>query len=147
MNTNSPYDMANKTLENAGFARKELSQNESILLDQSKPTIPSYNPLSGLTILTSPLVPFDPVGRTGDILMLDPDNSGVLAISEYLTLDEWEEKRNDLRVIKFREKWALDVVDNGKAIAIAKNVSFSPNEMFVNPTITMDNVAPIVRKP
>ena len=79
--------------------------------------------------------------------MLDPDNSGVLAISEYLTLDEWEEKRNDLRVIKFREKWALDVVDNGKAIAIAKNVSFSPNEMFVNPIITMDNVAPIVRKP
>jgi hypothetical protein len=36
---------------------------------------------------------------------------------------------------------------NGKAIAIAKNVSFSPNEMFVNPVITMDNVAPIVRKP
>ena len=147
MNSNSPYDMANKTLENAGFARRELSQTESILLDQSKPNIPSYNPISGLTILTSPLVPFDPVGRTGDILMLDPDNSGVLAISEYLTLDEWEEKRNDLRVIKFREKWALDVVDNGKAIAIAKNVSFSPNEMFVNPVITMDNVAPIVRKP
>ena len=41
----------------------------------------------------------------------------------------------------------IDVVDNGKAIAIAKNVSFSPNEMFVNPIITMDNVAPIVRKP
>ena len=147
LNTSSPYANAPSVAEANGFARHELTNTEASLLDQSKPSIPPYNPISGLTVLTSPLVPFDAQNRTGDVLMLDPDHSGVLAISEYLTLDEWEEKRNDLRVIKFREKWALDVVDNGKAIAVARNVSFSPNEMFVNPVVTIDNIAPIVRKP
>ena len=78
--------------------------------------------------------------------MLDPDNSGILAIAEPLNLFEWDEQRNDIKVIKFREKWALDVIDSGAAIAIAKNVSFSPNEVFVNPQVTIDNIAPIVRK-
>ena len=115
-------------------------------MNTSKHNIPTYNPLSSLTVVTSPLVPFNRVARTGDVLMLDPDNSGILAISEPLNLFEWDEQRNDIKVIKFREKWALDVIDSGKAIAIAKNISFSPNEIFVNPQITIDNVAPIVRK-
>ena len=99
-----------------------------------------------MTVLTSPLVHFNRQTRTGDVIMLDPDNSGILAISDPLNMDEWEEKRNDLKVIKFREKWALEVVDAGRAIAVAKNISFSPNEIFVNPQIVMDNVAPIKRK-
>ena len=144
LNTFSPYS---KLPNAATGARADISQDVATLLDdQSKPQIPNYNPISGLTVITSPLVPFDPIARTGDIVMLDPDNSGILAISEPLNLDEWDEKRNDIKVIKFREKWALEVVDSGKAIAVARNVSFSPNELFVNPQIVMDNVVPIKRK-
>ena len=144
LNTFSPYS---KLPSAADGARADVSQDVATLLDdQSKPQIPNYNPISGLTVITSPLVPFDPIARTGDIVMLDPDNSGILAISEPLNLDEWDEKRNDIKVIKFREKWALEVVDSGKAIAVARNVSFSPNELFVNPQIVMDNVVPIKRK-
>ena len=144
LNTFNPYS---KLPSAADGARADVSQDVATLLDdQSKPQIPNYNPISGLTVITSPLVPFDPIARTGDIVMLDPDNSGILAISEPLNLDEWDEKRNDIKVIKFREKWALEVVDSGKAIAVARNVSFSPNELFVNPQIVMDNVVPIKRK-
>lgn len=142
LNPTNPY----KGLPDLNGLRAPLTGTEAELMDTSKPTIPSYSPLSGLTVLTSPLVHFDRDTRTGDVIMLDPDNSGILAISEPLNMDEWEEKRNDLKVIKFREKWALEVVDAGRAIAVAKNVSFSPNEIFVNPQIVMDNAQPIKRK-
>ena len=142
INPSSPYDVLPRT----NGLTKELTGKEAEILSEAKPNIPTYNPLSSLTVITSPLVPFDRVARTGDVLMIDPDNSGILAISEPLNLFEWDEQRNDIKVIKFREKWALDVIDSGAAIAIAKNVSFSPNEVFVNPQVTVNNVAPIVRK-
>ena len=143
--TLNPVNPYQKTGQIPGITQPYDGQTAE-LLDESKPTLPSYSPLSGLTVLTSPLVHFNRDTRTGDVIMLDPDNSGILAISEPLNMDEWEEKRNDLKVIKFREKWALEVVDAGRAIAVAKNISFSPNEIFVNPQIVMDNVAPIKRK-
>ena len=143
--TLNPVNPYQKTGQIPGITQPYDGQTAE-LLDESKPTLPSYSPLSGLTVLTSPLVHFNRETRTGDVIMLDPDNSGILAISEPLNMDEWEEKRNDLKVIKFREKWALEVVDAGRAIAVAKNISFSPNEIFVNPQIVMDNVAPIKRK-
>lgn len=145
MQSTSPYDVLPR-IPGAGMMNRELTGEEADIMNTSKPNIPTYNPLSSLTVVTSPLVPFNRVARTGDVLMLDPDNSGILAISEPLNLFEWDEQRNDIKVIKFREKWALDVIDSGAAIAVAKNVSFSPNEVFVNPQVTINNVAPIVRK-
>ena len=145
MQSTSPYDVLPR-IPGAGMMNREFTGEEADIMNTSKPNIPTYNPLSSLTVVTSPLVPFNRVARTGDVLMLDPDNSGILAISEPLNLFEWDEQRNDIKVIKFREKWALDVIDSGAAIAVAKNVSFSPNEVFVNPQVTIDKVAPIVRK-
>ncbi len=144
VNNNSSYN--NMPYSPSLNVRRELTNEERTILDTSKPTLPGYSPISGITILTSPLVPFDPIGRTGDIILLDTNNSGILAISEPLNLTEWDEQRNDIKVIKFREKWALDVVDSGKAIAIAKNISFDSNEMFYNPVQVIENVSPIVRK-
>lgn len=146
INPSSPYDVLPR-IPGANGLTKDLTGKEAEILSEAKPNIPTYNPLSSLTVITSPLVPFDRVARTGDVLMIDPDNSGILAISEPLNLFEWDEQRNDIKVIKFREKWALDVIDSGAAIAVAKNISFSPNEVFVNPQLTVNNVAPIVRKP
>lgn len=144
MNDNSAYNHAPYSPKLG--VRRELTPEEHVALDRSTPTLPSYNPISGITILTSPLVPYNETERTGDILLLDTNNSGILAISEPLNLTEWDEQRNDLKVIKFREKWALDVVDNGKAIAVAKNISFDSNEMFYNPVPVIDNISPIARK-
>lgn len=144
MKDGSPYD--NAPSSPALNVRREMTPAEMVSLDTSTPTLPSYNPISGITILTSPLVPYNPTERTGDILLLDTENSGILAISEPLNLTEWDEQRNDLKVIKFREKWALDVYDNGKAIAVAKNISFDSNEMFYNPIPVVDNIPPISRK-
>ena len=129
-----------------GAMTQPMTDDEVNSMSEPQIRIPSYSPLSGLRVVTSPLVPFNNEAKTGDILMLDPEHSGMLAVGEMLNLTEWDEQRNDLKVIKFREKWALGVIDNGTAIAVARNISFSPNEVNITPQVVLDNIEPIVRK-
>ena len=125
---------------------QRLTQEEANQLLQTKPTIPSYSPLSGLTVIPSPYVPYDEDTNTASIIMLDTRNTGVLVTNEPLTIDGWDEKANDLKVIKLREKYALALYDQGRAVAIARNISLEPNEIFNNPQITLDNLPVISRK-
>jgi hypothetical protein len=51
-----------------------------------------------------------------------------------------------MKVFKLREKYALAAYEQGRAIAIAKNISLEPNEIFNNPQIVIDNLPVIERK-
>ena len=97
-------------------------------------------------MIPSPYVPYDEATNTASIIMLDTRNTGVLVTNEPLTIDGWDEKANDLKVIKLREKYALALYDQGRAVAIARNISLEPNEIFNNPQITLDNLPVISRK-
>lgn len=139
----------NDTQMMADGSRRELTAEEQNILTTSRgPDLSGARgtPLAGLTIMTSENVPYDSVTKTASVLMLDTENTGVLAVAEDLMIDEWDEKSNDIKVIKLREKYALATLAGGEAIAIARNVSLEPNEMFVNPQVHVDNVQPIVRK-
>jgi hypothetical protein len=139
----------NDTREMANGSRQNLSAGEQDLLTTSRgPTMAGLRgtPLAGITVLTSENVPYDPVTKTASVLMIDTENSGALIIAEDLMIDEWDEKTNDIKVIKLREKYTLASLAGGEGIAIARNVSLEPNEMFVNPQVHVDNVQPIVRK-
>ena len=96
--------------------------------------------------MPSPYVPYDETTNTASIIMLDTRNTGVFITNEPLTIDGWDEKANDLKVIKLREKYALALYDQGRAVAIARNVSLEPNEIFNNPQITIENLPVISRK-
>ena len=78
--------------------------------------------------------------------MLDTRNTGVLITNEPLVIDNWDEKANDLKVFKLREKYALAMYEQGRAVAVAKNISLEPNEIFNNPQIVIDNLPVINRK-
>lgn len=125
---------------------QRLTAAESNQLLQTTPQIPSYSPLSGLTVIPSPYVPYDEDTNTASIIMIDTRNTGVLITNEPLSIDGWDEKANDLKVIKLREKYALALYDQGRAVAIARNISLEPNEIFNNPQITIDNLPVISRK-
>lgn len=142
-----PQGMFPRTgVQGLGALTQEVTNPEMEALSSPKVRLPSYSPLSGLKIITSPLVPFNRELKSGSILMLDTENSGLLAISEPLQITEWDEQRNDLKVIKFKEKWALGVIDNGAAIAVARNIAFAPNEVNVTPQMVLKNIEPIKRK-
>ena len=126
----------------------DISRSSTQINPKDAHLLPTYNPLasSGLSIVTSPLVYIDDVQRVGDIIMLDPNSSAMLAIGEMLNITEWDEERNDMKVIKFKERWALSVVDNGEGIAVARGISLDANQVIVAPQTVLTNVAPILRK-
>lgn len=126
--------------------RPNLTAEETNQLIQTKPTIPSFSPLSGLTVIPTPYVPYDEAAKTASIIMLDTRNTGTLITNEPLTLDGWDEKGNDIRVIKLKEKYALALYDQGAAVAIARNISLEPNEFFQNPQQLLTDVPVIARK-
>ena len=126
---------------------QRLTQEEQNLLNREAPVVPAYaGPLTGLTLLVSEFVPYNEVTNTADIIMLDTRNTGVLITNEPLVIDNWDEKANDMKVFKLREKYALAMYEQGRAVAIAKNISLEPNEIFNNPQIVIDNLPVINRK-
>ena len=124
----------------------DLTDAETNELLQTRPTIPAFSPLSGLTIIPTPWVPYDKVNKTASIIMMDTSNTGAIVINEALSLDSWENKENDVQVVKIKEKYGLAMYDQGRAVAIAKNISLEPNEIFNNPQIVIDNLPVITRK-
>lgn len=126
---------------------QRLTQEEQNLLNREAPVVPAYaGPLTGLTLIVSEYVPYDEATNTADIIMLDTRNTGVLITNEPLVIDNWDEKANDMKVFKLREKYALAMYEQGRAVAIAKNISLEPNEIFNNPQIVIDNLPVINRK-
>lgn len=123
-----------------------LSDPEAYELLQTKPTIPSFSPLSGLTVIPSPYVPFDKAGKKASIFMIDTNNTGAIVVNEPLSLDSWENKENDVQVVKIKEKYGMALYDQGNAVAVARNISIEPNEIFQNPQIVLQDLPPISRK-
>lgn len=128
--------------------RQDLSAQETALLSKATPKIPSYSPLSGLTIIPSHYVRFDPVNNVADLIMMDTTRAGAVIVNETLMLDQWEEKERDLTVIKMREKYALVSYDQGRAIAVARNISLEANEVQLNPiqVLGAGEITPIAPK-
>lgn len=123
-----------------------LTDDEAVELLQTKPTIPSFSPLSGITVIPSPYVPYDKTAKTATIFMIDTKATGAIVINEPITLDTWDNKENDLKVIKIKEKYGLALYDQGRAVAVAKNISLEPNEVFQNPHTVLTDLPVITRK-
>lgn len=58
-----------------------------------------------------------------DIMMCDTNELGILVLDEDVTTEEWDDPNRDIRSIKFRERYGLGMLNEGKAVAIAKNVN------------------------
>jgi len=57
-----------------------------------------------------------------DIIMADSNELGILVVDEEVTNEEWDDPNRDIRTIKFRERYGLGVLNEGNAIAVARNV-------------------------
>ena len=90
--------------------------------------VPNMFP-SPLRIIVSPFLSYTAAsGATAastDIIMADTNELGIIVIDEDVTNEEWDDPNRDIRTIKFRERYGLGVLNEGKAISIAKNVSIT----------------------
>ncbi len=92
---------------------------------------------SPMTVLVSPHVPFTPsvtgVSRPGtSIIMVDAGNCGVIVVRDPVGTEEFDDPGRDIRAMKIRERYGLAVVEQGRSVAVSKNVIVDRNYVFDN---------------
>ena len=105
----------------------------------SAPILPSYLGLP-FRILVSPFVHFDPVTRTTDVMMFNSKNLGALIVAEETHVKSWEDGQYNILNMGIEETFGFGILQEGQAIAVAKNVKVRPNE-FVMPARTVFNLS------
>ena len=70
----------------------------------------------------SPYVPYDPVNNSTNIGLIDSREVGVLTVAEDPTTTQWNDPERDIEQVKIRERYAVNVLNEGRAIRWAKNI-------------------------
>lgn len=76
-----------------------------------------------LNVTSSPFIPFDEEERTFDMYCIDRNNVGVEVTRDPMTTDEFEDPYRDIQNLKFKERYGIGILDEGKAVTVAKNIS------------------------
>jgi len=71
----------------------------------------------------SPFIPLDRTNKTFDFYCVDKNNIGVLVVREDMSTDKFEEPARDIYNIKVKERYGVGILNEGRAIAVAKNIS------------------------
>jgi hypothetical protein len=74
-------------------------------------------------VMLSPFIPLDKKNRVFDMYVVDRDNIGVLLEKEALTVEQWDDPSRDIRNMKVRERYGIGILNEGKGVAVAKNIS------------------------
>ena len=114
-----------------------LDEVEQSLLSTTTPDLPSFHPLSGMTVIASNLVPFDAAAKTTSIILLDTSATAILNEQTPLTVDSWDEYSREIVAVRIKESYSVDVIDEGRGIAVAKNIPLVPNELYVDPQVVI----------
>lgn len=75
-----------------------------------------------LNIVVSPYIPFNGTTNTTNIILCDANELGIFLVNEEPTPEEFRDPERDINNLKIRERWALAISNEGKAIRQAKNV-------------------------
>lgn len=139
---NGTVDTWRKQQRAANGNAQVLTDGETNLLSTATPVLPSFHPLSGMTIIASHMVPFDAVAKTSSIILIDTSASAILNEQVPLTVDTWEEQSREIYVVRIKEAYSVDVIDEGRGIAVAKNIPLVPNEIFNDPQVVINDLTP-----
>ena len=103
----------------------------------SAPVLPGYFNVP-FRVVVSPFVPYDPRKKLTDIYMFDSRELGVLIVDEEVQTEEFNDPRVDIKKIKLRERYAIGILNEGKAVATMKNVHVVPNEVVLPGHVSLD---------
>lgn len=85
----------------------------------------------------SPFIPFDKKAKRFDMYVVDRNNIGVLLVKEDLSTEQFDEPARDIRNIKIKERYGIGILNEGRAIAVAKNIALAKS---YNEPIRVKNV-------
>lgn len=73
----------------------------------------------------SPFIPFDKKNKKFDMYVVDRNNIGVQLVKEELSTEQFDEPARDIRNIKIKERYGIGILNEGRGIAVAKNISMN----------------------
>ena len=91
-----------------------------------------------MNIIVTDRVPYDPVAKVTSIIMVDTSAGAVLNVQEKLTTETYVDDHKRLQYIRIREAYSVDILDEGRGVAVALNITIVPNELFVDPIVTLN---------
>ena len=75
----------------------------------------------------SPWVKFDKINKRFDMYVVDKTEVGIIAQIEGLTTGNWTDPEKDIRNLKCRERYGIGILNNGRAITVARNIAVAPS--------------------
>ena len=72
---------------------------------------------------------FDVASKTTDIIMFNSRNLGALIVDEKPHVKSWDEPQYSIQNLGIEESYGFGVLNEGQAIAVAKNIRVRANEM------------------
>lgn len=77
----------------------------------------------GLSVSLSPFIPLDKKSRRFDVYAVDRNNIGVMLVKDDMKTEEFDEPARGLKNLKMIERYGIGVLNQGNAIAVAKNIN------------------------
>lgn len=104
-------------LANSGSGQKMIMSPDQV---QNRLPVP-------LTINFSPYVKFDKIQKKFDMYILSGSEVGVIAQKEELSTENWTDPERDIRSLKAKERYGIGLLNNGRAITVARNIAVAPS--------------------
>lgn len=92
-----------------------------------------------LTVNFSPFVHFDKVNKRFDMYCIDRGEVGVVAQKEGLSTENWTDPEKDIRALKAKERYGVGILNNGRAITVARNIAVAPSYPMP-PTVSVKTI-------
>ena len=132
----SPFGTTQGTNGFAGLPNEMGPQKFIMTPDQVQGRLPMP-----VQVSFSPFVQFDKQKKRFDMYCIDRSNVGVIAEKEALTTDNWSDPERDIRLLKCKERYGVGILDNGRGIAVARNLAVAPTYP-VPPTVNIQAELP-----
>lgn len=104
-------------MANSGNGQKMIMTPEQV---QNRLPVP-------MAISFSPWVKFDKLTKRFDMYVVDKSEVGIIAQREALSTGNWTDPEKDIRNLKAKERYGIGVLNNGRAITVAKNIAVAPS--------------------
>lgn len=78
----------------------------------------------GMNVWLSPFIPFNREEKTYDMYVVDRNEVGVLLTKEGMSTEQFDNPYRDIQTLKVKERYGIGVLDEGRAVATARNITF-----------------------
>jgi hypothetical protein len=77
-----------------------------------------------ININFTPFAPFNYESKKFDMYVVDRNNIGILLVKDPLSTEQFDDPMRDIQTIKVKERYGIGILNEGKAVATARNLAF-----------------------